>query len=636
MAYYFPPDSASLDSLRANIRRLDIVAPHWLEIDEAGEVRSTEPRDAAPVLRSGTALVLPSVMLTSRLAGTRIVSDAAVGRTATAQLLAAVAPWDGLALDFEGLDPADRSGLSAYIHSLSASLRAAGKYFVIALPAKTSDVQTGWAGAYDYAAIAGAADLYLVMAYGFRTSASEIPGSTAPLSWMDASMAYAVSQLPADQLILGVPFYGYDWNVTRGPPARALRFSDVRALLDATGAIPRFDPQIGSATFTYSSRGEAHEVWYEDERSLGAKLALVLKYGLRGAGAWRLGHEDPSAWATWDQGLAQSVVRPQPQPAVASLPTTAPAAIGSLDVPARTTGQMPTVWGGDGAEVDLLLANPNPGDADIDVELFGRDGRRIRMSRRLAPASELSLPLTSDVGGEDVAVAYTSDSPVRVMASSRSLDGAVSSVPSMEASSRWVFPDGQSDGRVSTVFALFNPGPTAASGRVTSRGDSGNVVWEQPFRLEVGERQAFSTPQGRDHVTFWTHVVADGPVSAARQTRFPAATQASPGTSAPALRWLLPKAVLGPPWLSYLIVANPGDRPAEIQVRFTADGRLGPEQRATVPPMGRLSIEASTPIRDLVAQAEVTSSVPVVVERSAYDMTGVATTSDLGQAQPAT
>jgi len=304
MAYYYPPDPVSLDSLRSNVRRLDIIAPHWLEVDEWGEVTSAETGDEAAALRATSALVLPSVVLSSRLAGSRIVNDPAVGQAATAQLLATAAPWDGLALDFEGLDPADRRGLSAYIQSVGAALRSAGKYFVVALPAKTSDVKTGWAGAYDYAALAGAADLFLVMAYGFRTSGSESPGSTAPLPWVDAALAYATRELPSSQVLLGVPFYGYDWNVTRGPPARALRFSDVRAILDARDAVPRFDPAIGTASFDYVVGDEAHQVWYEDERTLAAKLSLVEKYRLRGAGAWRLGQEGPAAWATWDQLLA--------------------------------------------------------------------------------------------------------------------------------------------------------------------------------------------------------------------------------------------------------------------------------------------------------------------------------------------
>src|SRR5207245_2503446 len=110
-------------------------------------------------------------------------SDPSTRVSAVANLLAAVASWDGLALDFEGLDPDDRANLSAFITALGAALHESRKYYAIALPAKSSDVQTGWSGAYDYSAIAGAADLYLVMAYGWRTSSSRDPGSTAPLSW---------------------------------------------------------------------------------------------------------------------------------------------------------------------------------------------------------------------------------------------------------------------------------------------------------------------------------------------------------------------------------------------------------------------------------------------------------------------
>ncbi len=634
MAYYYPPDSRSFESLQANAHRLDVVAPHWLEIDESGEVRTGEVRDAAAVLRGSTAVVLPSVVLTSRLAGSRIVNDPAVGRTAITQLLSAVAPWDGLALDFEGLDPGDRGGLSAFIQTLGAALRGAGKYFVVAVPAKTSDVQTGWAGAYDFPAIAGAADLYLVMAYGFRTSSSEIPGSTAPLSWVDASMAYAVSQLPADRLLLGVPFYGYDWNLTRGPPARALRFSDARALLDATRAPLRFDPDIGSTTFQYTSSDELHEVWYEDDRALSVKLSLILKYGLRGVGAWRLGHEDPAAWTVWDQVLAPVASRPQAQATAIPLSSPAPLPVGPLDLRPSTRGQLPTVWGGDGAEVDLLIANPSTGEAVVQIDLFRRDGSRVHIPRRLAPAEELTVPLSGDVGGEDVAVAFTSDVPVRVVASSRAVDGARSIVQASEPATRWIFPDGQSDIGVSTVFALFNHGPTAVGGRITGRGDTGAMVWDQPFRLAPGERRLVQAPPAGGHLTFWTNVVADGPVSAARQTRFLAAAQANGGNTTPAQRWSVPRAILGPPWVTYLVVVNPGDRNAEVRVRWLTHGSAAAEQRMTVPPMGRISIEGSTQTPDLVARAEVTSTVPVVVERTGYDTTGVATTSDIGLPQP--
>jgi spore germination protein YaaH len=39
-------------------------------------------------------------------------------------------------------------------------------------------------------------------------------------------------------------------------------------------------------------------VWYEDTRSVRAKLALVSEYGLGGAFFWRLGGEDSNIWPT--------------------------------------------------------------------------------------------------------------------------------------------------------------------------------------------------------------------------------------------------------------------------------------------------------------------------------------------------
>src|SRR5205823_12513614 len=118
------------------------------------------------------------------------------------------APWDGLALDFEGLDAADRPYLSAFVNLVGEALHQRGKIYAVALPAKTSDVKTGWGGSYDYAAISQAADIYLVMAYGFKTGGSSVPGSTAPLPWVDASVAYAVTEIAPSRLVLGVPFYG--------------------------------------------------------------------------------------------------------------------------------------------------------------------------------------------------------------------------------------------------------------------------------------------------------------------------------------------------------------------------------------------------------------------------------------------
>jgi spore germination protein YaaH len=306
LGYYYPADAAAHQSLSSNLGRMDIVSPHWLNVDELGEVRShiRLPDTAVNTLRTTRSIVLPSVMVTNRAAGSAILNDPGLSATTIENLLVAIAPWDGIALDFEGLDPADRPHLTRFIHDLGAALRTAGKIYAIALPAKTQDARTGWSGAYDYRAIANAADLYLVMAYGYAVASSP-PGSTAPMRWVAAAMNYAVSEIPRERLILGLPFYGYDWNLTQGPPARALRHDQVKDLIEATGATPALDGS-GSRSFRYESNGDSHEVWYEDAESLALKLNLVNRLRLGGAGVWRLGQEDPGFWSVWDRTLGRA------------------------------------------------------------------------------------------------------------------------------------------------------------------------------------------------------------------------------------------------------------------------------------------------------------------------------------------
>src|SRR5581483_6143291 len=185
MAYYFPQDPTSLTSLRANIRHLDVVAPHWLDIDGDGTVRSGQRDEVVAFLRSARVLVLPSVALATKDRGHAIVTDPDTRAYALDQLVAAAVGWDGLALDFEGMDADDRDSLTDFVNQLGRRLHQRQQLYAVALPAKTSDARTGWGGSYDYVGIRDAADLYLVMAYGYRVGTSSVPGSTAPLPWIE-------------------------------------------------------------------------------------------------------------------------------------------------------------------------------------------------------------------------------------------------------------------------------------------------------------------------------------------------------------------------------------------------------------------------------------------------------------------
>ena len=54
------------------------------------------------------------------------------------------------------------------------------------------------------------------------------------------------------------------------------------------GAEIKFDNLAESPYFTYVSEGTAHEVWFEDVRSLQAKFRLIQEYNLHGCGYWQI------------------------------------------------------------------------------------------------------------------------------------------------------------------------------------------------------------------------------------------------------------------------------------------------------------------------------------------------------------
>ena len=117
--------------------------------------------------------------------------------------------------------------------------------------AKERDVTTGWAGAYDYAALGQHADLITIMAYEYRGAWSG-PGSVAPIDWVERVLAFATRQIPQEKVRLGIAHYGYDWNTMTGS-ARALSFAQAIELAERYQAEVNLDPSSQSAAFRYQA-----------------------------------------------------------------------------------------------------------------------------------------------------------------------------------------------------------------------------------------------------------------------------------------------------------------------------------------------------------------------------------------------
>lgn len=286
------------------------VNPVWYQPTDTGQVifASDQARRAVdPVSADATGHKLALEPSVSNFRGNRwdgalvhrIITDPATRAAHVAALTDAARAhrWPGLDLDYESLPGSDRAAYATFVDELAGALHRDHRRLSVTVHAKTSEPgDWGGAQAEDWQALGRAADEVRVMAYDYSYANSE-PGAIAPLPWVEQVVRLAVSEIPRQKILLGVATYGYDW--TAGQPGRELQWADAEALAHARGVPVAWDPVTQSAWFAYTDdQGRPHTVWYENARSLAAKIDLATRYRLDGVSIWRLGGEDPGTWPT--------------------------------------------------------------------------------------------------------------------------------------------------------------------------------------------------------------------------------------------------------------------------------------------------------------------------------------------------
>lgn len=221
----------------------------------------------------------------------------------------------GVNIDFERISPEKREAYNNFLRRVVAALHPLNYVVSTALAPKSSDVRTGaWHGAHDYAAHGEIVDFVVLMTYEWGWSGGP-PYAVAPIDLVEDVIKYAVTVIPSRKILMGMPLYGYDWQLPYMPDARwARRLSpqQATALAARVGAQIRFDEQTQSPTFNYfDENGAEHEVWFEDARSVRAKFLLVNKYDLRGVSYWLLGLSFPQNWVVLDSMFNIVKVIPQ-------------------------------------------------------------------------------------------------------------------------------------------------------------------------------------------------------------------------------------------------------------------------------------------------------------------------------------
>ena len=237
-----------------------------------------------------------------------LLADVSVQQALTENLLAELRQKNYYALDvdFEFLGAKNAESYAGFLARLREKLNAAGFPVLAALAPKTSDTQPGtlYEG-HDYAAIGEAVNSVLLMTYEWGYTYGP-PMAVSPIQPVRRVVEYALTRIPAGKIFLGISNYGYNFTLpyVQGlSEAESLSVEKAIRLAGEKGAEIRYDGTVEAPFFVYTENGKEHRVWFEDARSLSARLRLLPEYGLRGALYWNFDRPNPQNLALLNQLL---------------------------------------------------------------------------------------------------------------------------------------------------------------------------------------------------------------------------------------------------------------------------------------------------------------------------------------------
>ena len=204
--------------------------------------------------------------------------------------------FDGVNIDFESVASSEKALFVKFIGNLRERLKAIKVDYQVSLAMPA----VNWSNAYDLKKLDSIADFYVIMGYDYYYSGSPSAGPVAPLSGMNYSVLKSVDTYysltkNAEKILLGVPWYGYDWPVNDTAymakatgAATARTYSAAKVLAQTYGS--KFDTKYSVPYVKYEADGNNRQMWYDDSLSLALKYQLINSKNLGGIGIWALSY----------------------------------------------------------------------------------------------------------------------------------------------------------------------------------------------------------------------------------------------------------------------------------------------------------------------------------------------------------
>ncbi|MFC1727368.1 glycosyl hydrolase family 18 protein [Patescibacteria group bacterium] len=292
-------ETRAIESLNKVGNNLQAISPVWYRLETSGEIVPIKTNQKEIILKLAQDMglkVMPTVFNEfDSQSVTNLLTDQFLQEQLVTKLidLAQENGYQGWDLDWEEIDRADNERFSNFVRFLAEELHKNDLLLSVTVHAQTGQLDD-WDGSkgQNWLKLGQRADQIRIMAYDFHHSGTE-PGPVTPSGKLRAVIGFALSQIPKEKIVLGLPTYGYDWW-EKG--AWSLQYTEAIKVITDNRGHWQYDSQEMAVTGQYVFENQKHQLWFENAQSIVAKINLATDLGVRNFIFWSLGGEDQDLW----------------------------------------------------------------------------------------------------------------------------------------------------------------------------------------------------------------------------------------------------------------------------------------------------------------------------------------------------
>lgn len=292
--------NSSIDNNSSTISGVNVIAPTWYSVtDASGNMSSYASADFVSKMHQRGIDVWALVSdFDTNVDFAQLYSSKAARTNMVNKLVGEAKSYgfDGINLDYENIKSAYAKDYLQFVRELSVACERNG----IVLSTDNYKPEA-YNRCYNLKEQSRFVDYVIVMAYDEHYAGTDA-GSVASLPFVKEAVEDTVQLVGKEHVIAGIPFYTRIWTTTDGnTTSRAVGMQAAIDQLNSDGQVALWNDDCGQYVASYTVGSSTRQIWFEEEKSIEAKMQIIQQENTAGVACWKLGLEKSTVWSVISQ-----------------------------------------------------------------------------------------------------------------------------------------------------------------------------------------------------------------------------------------------------------------------------------------------------------------------------------------------